>query len=271
MLCVKNITKYYGSLRALHNVSFDVNNGEIVGILGPNGSGKTTLLRILTTYIEPSRGNASINGYDIYKNPIEVKSAVGYLPENNILYMNMPVKDYLLFVGKARNLRGKHLKNRLDWCVDVLKLEEVMYKRNSECSKGFRQRIALAAALIHDPRIIMLDEPTNGLDPIQIVAFRDFLHSLSENRIIIISSHVLQEIASLATRIIILHKGKVKGDFLKGGILEGDHARSTEKLESFFLKSIMDSEYAESEEKNKNKTEDVNPETGEESDDKKDI
>jgi len=238
MLSVKNVTKYYGSLRALHDVSFDMDDNEIVGILGPNGSGKTTLLRILTTYFEPSAGRVTVNGGDIFKNPLELRKITGYLPENNILYMNMTVEDYLGFAGKARGLRGKLLSDRMDWCVDVLRLEEALKKRNHECSKGFRQRVALGAALIHDPRIIILDEPTVGLDPIQIIAFREFLRSLSENRLIIISSHVLQEIAALATRIIILHRGKVRGDFLRGGVLEGGRGGGTEELESFFLNAI---------------------------------
>ena len=144
MISVRSLTKYYGSLRALHDVSFELNKGEIVGILGPNGSGKTTLLRILTTYLEPTSGEASVNSYDIFKNSLELRRTVGYLPENNILYMNMTVKDYLAFVGKARGLKGVILKDRLNWCVDALALEDVVDKKCHVTYQEIEDRFALS-------------------------------------------------------------------------------------------------------------------------------
>jgi ABC-2 type transport system ATP-binding protein len=237
MVEVKNITKNFGSLKALDNVSFAFNKGEIIGFLGPNGSGKTTLLRIISTYLEPDKGTATVEGHDIFKNPLEVRKSIGYLPERNILYQHMIVKDFLLFVGKARGLSGRYLNSRLEWCIDSLKLGEVLRKRNIECSKGFKQRISLAAVLIHDPKVILLDEPTSGMDPVQIHAFRDFLLSLSEDRIMILSSHIMQEIASIASRVLIIHKGILRGD-----LQFNEQDNRTEKLENLFVNSIKESD-----------------------------
>lgn len=237
MIEVNGITKKFGSLKALDNISFTLNKGELIGFLGTNGSGKTTLLRIIATYLEPTKGTVTVNGFDILTNPLEVRKSIGYLPENNILYQHMQVNDFLLFVGKARGLSRKYLKDRMAWCIDVLKLGEVLKKKNAECSKGFKQRISLAASLIHDPEIILLDEPTSGLDPIQIAAFRDFMISLSKNRIIVLSTHILQEIASVASRVLIIHNGVLKEDFL----FNSKSVNSIERLESTFINSIKES------------------------------
>ena len=171
MIKVQNITKEFNTLKAVNDVSFELDKGDIIGLLGPNGSGKTTLLRIISTYLAPSSGDVLINDYSVLKNPYEIRKIIGYLPESNILYHNMKVIDFLRFSGEVRGLKAKILKNRLDWCIEVLNLRDVLGKKNFECSKGYRQRIAMASALIHDPEIIMLDEPTSGLDPLQIICF----------------------------------------------------------------------------------------------------
>ena len=235
MIKVQNITKEFNTLKAINDVSFELNKGDIIGLLGPNGSGKTTLLRIISTYLEPSFGDVMINNYSVLKNPYEIRKIIGYLPESNMLYHNMKVKDFLQFSGEVRGLKGDVLKNRLDWCVEVLNLKDVLDKKNFECSKGYRQRIAMVAALIHDPEIIMLDEPTSGLNPLQIIALRDFLLSLVKEKLIILSTHVLQEIASLASRVIIMHQGKIHGD-----ISFSEKDNRTEKLESIFVNAVKE-------------------------------
>jgi ABC-2 type transport system ATP-binding protein len=271
MIEVTNIKKNFRDIKALDDITFTINPGEIVGLLGPNGSGKTTLLRIMTSYMEQDSGTVTVNGYDTLTRSLDIRRSIGYLPENNILYPQMRVIDFLRFVGRSRGLSGEYLINRLNWCIESLELEDALRKKNIECSKGFRQRISLASALIHDPGIILLDEPTSGLDPIQIVAFREFIKSLSENRIILLSSHVLQEISATATRIIIIHKGKIIDDILKGGILPEGEDRSTEKLEDFFLKSVnffkngqSDTDIVDQPEDTENtNTENTEPDTGE--------
>lgn len=212
MIKVDHVTRKYGNFTAVDRVSFELHPGEIVGFLGPNGSGKTTLLRVMTTYLMPTEGTVYIDGIDVTKSPLEICRRIGYLPESNILYPQMRVKSFLSFVGEARGLSGIKLKERVDWCIDSMKLEKVVYKKNMECSKGYKQRISLASALIHDPAYIFLDEPTIGLDPLQIFMVRDFLKVLSKDKIVLFSSHILQEVAAMTQRVIIIHNGKLIGD-----------------------------------------------------------
>ena len=217
----------------MDRVSFELSPGEIVGFLGPNGSGKTTLLRVITTYLLPSEGTVFIDGMDVTKEPLEVCRRIGYLPESNILYPQMRVDQYLSFVGKARGISGAKLKERLDWCVESMKLEKVIYKKNIECSKGYKQRISLAATLIHDPKYIFLDEPTVGLDPLQIFLVRDFLRLLSKDKIVLFSSHILQEVAAMTQRVLIMHEGKNIAD------IKFDAADNrTEALEKIFEDAV---------------------------------
>jgi len=209
MIEIKNVSMHYGTVVALDEVSFEVKKGEILGLLGPNGAGKSTLMRILTTFIYPSAGTASLGGYDITENPLEVRDQVGYLPENIPLYMDMRVDEYLQFVGKARGISDVDLARRFKWLKDKCGLIPVWKHNIREISKGFCQRVALAQALIHDPKVLILDEPTTGLDPLQIIGIRKLIKELAKDKTIIFSTHILQEVEALADRIVIINEGKI--------------------------------------------------------------
>jgi len=219
---------YYGTLKALDNVSFEVRKSEVVGLLGPNGAGKSTTMRILTTYLHPSGGKATVAGFDVVENPIEVRSRIGYLPEILPLYLDMEVRDYLYFVGKARALGGDFLKERIDWVVEKCGIKSVYRKLCGELSKGYRQRVGIAQTLIHDPEIIILDEPTSGLDPHQIMEIRALIRKLGESKTVILSTHILQEAQAVSDRIVIITRGKIVGD----GTLQDlqNRAHSLEKM-----------------------------------------
>ena len=239
MIKVDRVTRKYGNFTAVNNVSFELQPGEIVGFLGPNGSGKTTLLRVMTTYMLPTEGTVFIDGMDVTKEPLEVCRRIGYLPESNILYPQMRVDEFLSFVGKVRGFYGNKLKERISWCVEAMKLEPVIYKKTMECSKGFKQRVSLAATLIHDPKYIILDEPTVGLDPLQIFMVRDFLKLISKDKIVLFSSHILQEVAAMTQRVVIIHEGKQIAD-----ISFNDQDNRTEKLEKIFGDAVKNSKEA---------------------------
>lgn len=212
MIRAEGLTMHYGPVVALKNVSFEVKQGEIVGLLGPNGAGKSTAMKILTTYLHPTRGTAQVNDIDVLKDPVGVRKIIGYLPEILPLYMDMDVRDYLKFVGKARGLRGAELLRRTDIVVEEVGLKAMYRKIVRELSKGFKQRTGLAQALIHDPNVIILDEPTSGLDPHQIVEIRHLIRTLAEGRTVILSTHILQEVEASADRIIIINEGKIVAD-----------------------------------------------------------
>jgi len=212
MIKVDRVTKKYGSFTAVDHMSFELRPGEIVGFLGPNGSGKTTLMRVMSTYFLPTEGTVYIDDIDVTKQPFEARERLGYLPESNILYPQMRVSEYLAFVGKIRGLSGAYLRERTDICVEAMKLQNVLHKKTMECSKGYKQRISLAATLLHDPKYIILDEPTIGLDPLQIFMLRDFLKLIAKDKILMLSSHILQEVAALSQRVIIIHHGKQIAD-----------------------------------------------------------
>jgi len=209
MIRVSNVSKRYGPLLAVDAVSFDIGAGEIVGFLGPNGAGKSTLLKMLSTYIAPTTGTVQIAGHDTQREALSARRAVGYLSEHNALYETMRVGRFLEFAGKAHGITGKALKERFAWVVDRCELETVLTKRIHECSKGFRQRIGLATALIHDPPVLLLDEPTHGLDPLQVVAFRDLLREIQKDRAILFSSHILSEVLEISERILVIQSGKL--------------------------------------------------------------
>ena len=209
---VDHVTKRFGAFTAVDDVSFRIEPGEIVGFLGPNGAGKSTLLKMMCTWQPPTSGRIEIAGHDVVKRPHDARRNLGYLTEHNALYETMRVDRFLRFVGKLRGLSGKHLDERLAWVVEQCILEAVLLKRVGQCSKGYRQRIGVAAALVHDPRVILLDEPTHGLDPLQVVAFRDFLRSQREGRTILFSSHNLAEVASISERLLIINGGKLLAD-----------------------------------------------------------
>ncbi|CRF32322.1 multidrug ABC transporter ATPase [Brachyspira suanatina] len=212
MISVENLNKYYGDFHALKGVSFEINAGEIVGILGPNGAGKSTTLRILTCYLSPTSGNAIIDGKSILNNEREVKKVIGYLPESAPLYDDMSVFDYLVYMAEIQELERNRLSERLHYVVDACSLKDVISKSIGELSKGYKQRVGIAGAIIHDPKILILDEPTNGLDPNQIVEIRELIKELGKEKTVLISTHILSEVEATCSRAIIINQGNVIAD-----------------------------------------------------------
>jgi ABC-2 type transport system ATP-binding protein len=209
MIEVENLGKNYGSCKAVKGVGFNVKGGEIVGLLGPNGAGKTTIMKILTGYMYPTFGTVKIDNKDVMEHANKIKAVVGYLPENTPLYTDLNVHEYLNFVADARHLENEQRKERIEWVIDECGLKTVLYKNISELSKGFRQRTGLAQAMIHDPRILILDEPTTGLDPNQILDIRDLIRRMGKEKTVIISTHILQEVEAICNRVLILNEGEI--------------------------------------------------------------
>ena len=209
MISVESVTKCYGPLTAVNKVSFSLGRDEIVGFVGPNGAGKSTVLKMISTWLPPTSGSIQVGGRDVVRDPLGVRRILGYLPEHNALYDGMRVDRFLGFIGQVHGLRGARLADRMGWVVESCGLSAVLSKRIHQCSKGYRQRIGVAAALIHDPPVIVLDEPTHGLDPIQVVAFRDFVLALRKGRAILFSSHILSEVVAISERILIINGGKL--------------------------------------------------------------
>ncbi|MHC4376907.1 MAG: ABC transporter ATP-binding protein [Planctomycetota bacterium] len=237
MIQVRDLTKRYGRTAAVKDISFDVAEGEIVGFLGPNGAGKSTVLKTLSTWLPPTSGEVRIHGHDVVAEPLAVRRSLGYLPEHNALYEGMRVRDLLAFLGRARGLGGALLKQRLEWVTESCHLSDVLGLRVEQCSKGYRQRVGLAGALIHDPPVILLDEPTHGLDPLQVVAFREFLHSLRQGRAILFSSHILSEVAAICERVLIIHQGSLIADANCNELLERAENEGAD-LETVVLKIV---------------------------------
>jgi ABC-2 type transport system ATP-binding protein len=209
---VENITKIYGFQRAVDNVSFRVNPGEIVGFLGPNGAGKTTTMKIITCFMPPNEGDVKIGGLSVRENAGEVKKHIGYLPESNPLYKDMPVIEYLQFVAEIQGVPAGKIRERILEMVHVCGLKNEKYKKISELSKGYQQRVGLAQALIHDPEVLILDEPTSGLDPNQIVEIRELIRRIGREKTVILCSHILAEVEATCDRILIINKGKIVAD-----------------------------------------------------------
>ena len=209
MIEVRNLGKRYGSLEAVRGVDFSINPGEVVGLLGPNGAGKTTIMKILTCYMFPSFGTATINDLDIFDKPLEIKRLVGYLPENAPLYTDLNVLEYLSFMAESRSLKGKQKNERIEWAIEECGLKAVVYRSIDTISKGFRQRTGLAQAILHDPEILIFDEPTTGLDPNQIIEIRELIKRLGREKTVILSTHILQEVEATCGRVLILNEGKI--------------------------------------------------------------
>jgi ABC-2 type transport system ATP-binding protein len=209
MIKVEDLTKRYDRTVAVDNISFEVEKGQIVGFLGPNGAGKTTTMRVLTCFLPPTSGTATVAGFDVLQNPMEVKKRIGYLPETPPLYPEMEVVEYLNFAGKLKGVSSAALKSRVDEVVDRCVLGEYRTKLISKLSKGYRQRVGLAQAIIHNPDVLILDEPTAGLDPQQIIHTRELIHSLAGDHTIILSTHILSEVEHSCERVIIIAKGKL--------------------------------------------------------------
>jgi ABC-2 type transport system ATP-binding protein len=209
MITVKSLTKRYARTVAVDHISFEVQKGQIVGFLGPNGAGKTTTMRILTCFLPPSEGTANVAGFDVLEQPMEVKKRIGYLPESPPLYPEMEVREYLTFVGKLKGMSGASLAKRVNEVADRCAIADVQSKLIAKLSKGYRQRVGLAQAIIHNPDVLVLDEPTAGLDPKQINETRDLIKSLAGDHTIILSTHILPEVEQTCEQVIIINKGKV--------------------------------------------------------------
>ena len=207
-IVVKNITKIYGAQKALDNVSFEIKTGEIVGFLGPNGAGKSTMMKIITGYIPPTSGEVFVNEQDILENSLKIKQEIGYLPENNPLYLDMYIREYLEFTAGIYKL-GKNSKVRINEMIEKTGLTSEIKKKIGALSKGYRQRVGLAQALLHDPKVLILDEPTSGLDPNQIVEIRNLILDLGKEKTILLSTHIMQEVEAICDKIIIINKGQI--------------------------------------------------------------
>ena len=210
-IIAKEITKIYGKQKALDAVSLEINAGEVVGLLGPNGAGKSTMMKIISCFLPPTSGAASVDGYDIFEQALEVKRRVGYLPENNPLYLDMYVREYLSFLASIHKL-GKKKKSRINEIIDITGLGLEQNKKIGALSKGYRQRVGLAQALLHDPSVLILDEPTSGLDPNQLLEIRTLIQEVGREKTILLSTHIMQEVEAICDRAVIIHLGRIVAD-----------------------------------------------------------
>ncbi|TXK73717.1 gliding motility-associated ABC transporter ATP-binding subunit GldA [Mesonia sp. HuA40] len=204
-ILVKNLSKFYGQQQALQEISFEIKSGEVIGFLGPNGAGKSTMMKILTGYLKPSSGSAFVEGIDVQANPIEVQALTGYLPEHNPLYEDMYIREYLLFHARIH----KCSKQRIQEVIELTGLQPEIGKKIQALSKGYRQRVGIATALLHDPKVLILDEPTTGLDPNQLVEIRNLIKSISTDKTIFLSTHIMQEVEAMCSRVLIMNKGEL--------------------------------------------------------------
>jgi ABC-2 type transport system ATP-binding protein len=211
-ISIQHLTKIYGVQKAVNDISFSINKGEIVGFLGPNGAGKSTTMKITTGYLTATSGSISVNGFDVKTQLMDVRRSIGYLPEHNPLYLDMYVREFLMFVGSLFNLKGENLKKRVADMIELVGLEVEQHKKIGQLSKGYRQRVGLAQALIHDPSVLILDEPTTGLDPNQIVEIRNMIRNIGKDKTVLFSSHIMQEVEAICDRVIIINRGQIVKD-----------------------------------------------------------
>jgi len=207
-ILVQNTSKLYGKQKALNNVSFEISSGEIVGFLGPNGAGKSTMMKIITAYISKTEGKVTVNDFDVDTNPLDVKRSIGYLPEHNPLYLDLYIKEYLKFHADIH----KVTKERINEIIELVGLTPEQHKKISQLSKGYRQRVGLAAALLHDPEVLILDEPTTGLDPNQLADIRNLIKEIGKTKTVLLSTHIMQEVEAMCSRVIIINKGEIVAD-----------------------------------------------------------
>ena len=254
---VKNITKQFGYQKALNNVSFSVNRPEIVGFLGPNGAGKSTMMKILTTYLSPTSGNAEVNGHAVSNQQKQVQKSVGYLPEHNPLYLDQYVREYLRFNANVYNVD----KSRVEEVIELTGLTPEAHKTIGQLSKGYRQRVGLANALLHNPEVLILDEPTTGLDPNQLVDIRQLIKGLGKDKTVFLSTHIMQEVEAMCDRVIIINKGEIVADKKLSELREGQeqtvivefdyrvedafllklpHAKSVKNVHDFIYEIVFD-------------------------------
>jgi ABC-2 type transport system ATP-binding protein len=224
---VSNVTRLYGTQKAVDNISFTVANGEIVGFLGPNGAGKSTTMKMVTGYLEPTQGDLTVSGLNVKTHPLEAKKKIGYLPEANPLYYDMYVREYLEFVADIHKAK----RTRIEEIIKAVGLTPESRKKTGQLSKGYKQRVGLAAAIIHDPEVLILDEPTTGLDPNQILEIRELIRQLGRNKTVLFSTHILQEVEALCDRIIIINKGTLVADDSLGNLKS---RQGNESLENIF-------------------------------------
>lgn len=220
MIEVHKLTKRYARHTAVSEISFEVDQGEIVGFLGPNGAGKTTTLRMLTGYLPPTSGSARVAGHDVFRESMAARSSIGYMPENVPLYGEMRVREYLNFRARIKGVTGSEVRRRVGDVLDTCGLTSVRRKMIKTLSKGYRQRVGLADALVHDPKLLILDEPTNGLDPTQIRQIRELIRRLGEHHTVVISTHILSEVEMIAGRVIIIDEGRIKANDTPANLIE---------------------------------------------------
>lgn len=231
MIQIQSLVKDYGSLRAVDHINLEITEGEILGFLGPNGAGKSTTLKLLTGYLSPTAGTIKVNGMDITEESQKIRSMIGYLPENNPLYTEMTVYDFLTFIAEAREIETVRIPERIASVAEVCGLTSVISRPIRQLSKGYRQRTGLAQAIIHDPKFLILDEPTSGLDPNQILEIRELIRDLGKDKTLIISTHILQEVQAVADRIVIINKGKIVADGPKDALLAENRGKALLDLE----------------------------------------
>ena len=234
---VKGLLKSFGEQKAVNEVSFQVRQGEIVGFLGPNGAGKSTTMKMITGYLEPDGGDIYVSGVDVKKDPLTAKKKIGYLPESNALYYDMYVREYLDFVADVHEV--KHKKKRIEEVIALTGLSPEIKKRVGQLSKGYKQRVGLAAALLHDPEVLILDEPTSGLDPNQIIEIRSVIKQQGQNKLVLFSSHILQEVEAICDRVIIINKGKIVAD----DQLQNLQQRSSTNIIKVSFKEALEAEW----------------------------
>ena len=226
MIRVENLEKYYGDIHALKGIDFEIDDGEIVGFLGANGAGKSTTLKIMTGFLAPSAGNVFIDDLNIQDHSLDIREQIGYLPEMNPLYGEMRVYDYLEFISQIRGLDATEFKTALDRVVEQCGLHDVIHLPISACSKGYKQRVGLSAAILHDPKVLIFDEPVSGLDPNQIVEIRNLIRELGQQKMVIISSHILQEIEATVDRIVIIDHGEIVANGTSQELMAGFMGRT---------------------------------------------
>lgn len=209
---VRNVVKVYGSQRALDNVSFEINTGQVVGFLGPNGAGKSTMMKIISCFIPATSGDVNVNGHDVVEKPVEVRKLIGYLPEHNPLYLDMYVKEYLSFIAGIHHLPKNKIETRVEEMISITGLTLEQKKKIGALSRGYRQRVGLAQAMIHNPEVLILDEPTSGLDPNQLIEIRNLIKNIGKEKTVILSTHIMQEVEAICNRVIIINHGKIVAD-----------------------------------------------------------